>query len=136
MFSKLRAALVNANERFVSILRQSKSAVHIFDMSSEALLYYNKQCRDMFGADFQLTNARQIDEQLVPSPLEIVRRAELSGGRANLIPVECTNPATNRLHLVSVRPLKWIIGQMVRLHSMIDITPHKQAEELIQQQLK
>jgi len=134
LLSKLKAALVNANKQFISILRQSESAVHVFDMNSGALLYYNKQCRDTFGADIQLTNARQIDEQLVPSPLEIVRREELSRDGANTITIECICPATNHWYLVSVRPIIWMNGQMVRLHTMTDITLHKQADQLIQQQ--
>jgi|GEM_PF-6601461 len=134
LLSKLKAALINANEQFVSILRQSESAVHVFDMNSGALLYYNKQCRDTFGADIQLTNARQIDEQLVPSPLEILRREELSRDGANTLIIECICPTTNHWYLVSVRPIIWMNGQMVRLHTMTDITLHKQADQLIQQQ--
>jgi len=134
LLAKLKDALINANEQFISILRQTDSAVHVFDINSEALLYYNKQCQNMFGADVQLTHARQIDEQLMPSPLEIMHREELSRNEANTITIECKCPATNHWYLVSVRPIKWIGGQMVRLNTMIDITLQKQAKEIIQQQ--
>jgi signal transduction histidine kinase len=111
VIAKLKAAISHADERFATVLEGLDVAVYVSDAASGGLLYVNESFRRTFSANS------------VPPALP----DGLGQG-------EVHEAETGRWFLVHVRPLRWIDGQMARLHIATEITEQRRSEKLFLQQ--
>jgi signal transduction histidine kinase len=133
LLCKLKVALANADERFVTVLEGLDAAVYVADTANGELLYVNQKCRAMFAAGKLLDNARQIESRFAPPPAHELaggRQPESNGGATS----EAHDLQDNRWYLIHTRSIRWIDGREVRLHVASDTTLHKQTQDLSRQQ--
>jgi len=131
---ELKAALLKADERFITLLKSWDSAVCVADMKNGALLYSNDSCRAAFGRDAPpLHHLRQIDSRLTPSPLQVLpndRLREVSNNSIDRNVLECHDAVSSHYYLVRAYLLRWINGQMARIQIATDITEYKRMQEI------
>jgi hypothetical protein len=109
LLAKLKIALANADERFVTVLEGLDAAVYVSDTETGGLLYVNEHFRKAFPAGALPQNARGNEW-------------------------EFHDGAGKRWYLIRARAIRWVDGRMVRLHIATDVTGNKKAEELARQQ--
>lgn len=114
VIAKLKAALGHADERFSTVLEGLDVPVYVTDEASGELLYANEPFRKSFAGGRE------------PPALPPGQREG-----------EVQEAGRGRWFLVHERPLRWIDGQLARLHVATDITERRRTEELhLQQQEK
>jgi signal transduction histidine kinase len=111
VIAKLKAALSHADERFATVLEGLDVAVYVSDAASGRLLYANEPYRRTFPGS-----------STPPA---------LPDGQGQ---GEVHEAGTGRWFLMHVRPLRWIDGDMARLHIATEITEQRRNEKLFLQQ--
>lgn len=126
IIARLKRALGQADERFVTMLEGLDAAVFVTGVNGE-LLYANSLFHHITAAGGRL--------QAAPDP------AQLSNGKAperapppDLHEDEFHDPGTGRWYLIHSRTILWVDGRPVRLRLATDITDRRAAEELSRQQ--
>ncbi len=136
ILARLRRALENADERFVTVLEGLDAAVYVNELDSGGMLYTNRRFRDFFGDGAESANAHAIERFFDVTPADFfARTAEAEGGSPPL-KGEFRNPASGRWFLVHASALGWIDGRRVSLKVVADITETKQAEAASRQQME
>ena len=118
IISRLKVALMHADERFVTVLEGMDAAVFVTDEAG-SLLYRNERFRKIAGA-----------ETLLSASAAVSPASRGTGGEA----VESFDAGGGRWYLLQGRSIRWVDGRTVRLHLATDITERKQSEELARQQ--
>ena len=134
---ELKAALLKADERFITLLKGWDSAVYVAETKSGAILYVNDRCKTDFGKGASLSHARQIDSRLTPIPQEVLPNEALKQANDNSTDrrlIECRDIETDHWYLVRAYMLRWVDGQMARMQIATDITEHKRMQMLARSQ--
>lgn len=111
LIAKLKSALEQADDRFVTVLEGLDAAIHVSDVATGEILYANRRFRE----DFRDATA--------PPALEPGKEQ-----------CEFLDPGSGKWYLVESRPLRWTDGRPVRLHLAADISERKQADALFRAQ--
>ena len=111
VIAKLKTALSHADERFATVLEGLDVAVYVEQAPTGRLLYANEPFRRTFP-----------EGNLPPALPEGLGQGEVH------------EAGTGRWFLVHVRPLRWIDGEMARLHIATEITEQRRNEKLFLQQ--
>src|SRR5207253_762271 len=98
VISRLKSALSNADERFAAVLEGLDAAVHVADDDTSEVLYANEKFRKAFPAGSK------------PPALTDQRQGEVRDSKSG------------RWYLVQSRPMRWVDGRVVTLHSATDVT--------------
>jgi len=134
---ELKAALLKADERFITLLKSWDSAVCVSDMRNGTLLYLNDSCLTAFGDGPPLGSIQQIDSRLAPRPLLAIpddQLRQVSSPPSSRNVLECFDTASGRWYLVRAYLLQWINGQMTRIQIATDITEYRRVQEINRQQ--
>jgi len=110
LVARLRGALAQADQRFVTVLEGLAAAVFVEDPRGGDVLFANPRFRQKFG------EAR-------PAVLPPALRDDFAG--------EMHDAEARRWYLVRSRPLRWIDGRRVALRLLSDITEEKRVRELM-----
>ena len=127
LLDRLKTALANSDDRFVTVLAQLDAAVYVADGVTGELLYMNERCRAAFGS--RPASVHEISDRWA-------RTAEVPNGlpSAGGFQTEVQDTVTGRWYLIAARSIRWIDGRRVALYIATDVTGRRNAEELLRQQ--
>ena len=111
LVARLRTALAQADQRFVTVLDGLTAEVFVEDPRDGALLFTNARYRSKFGAGR-------------PAALPADLPADFAG--------ELHDAQGEAWYLVRSRPLRWVDGREVVLRLVSDITEEKRVRELLE----
>ena len=137
LLARLKEALANADERFVTVLEGLDAAVHVSDMETGALLYVNEQFKAAFGAPAGSGNISEVDSRFQPSTSICFGRDQLvtaDGAAGQVLQGEFQDLQSKRWYLIRARAIRWVNGRLVRLQAATDITDSKRSDEISRQQ--
>jgi signal transduction histidine kinase len=132
---KAEKALVESQERFLTVLNSIDADVYVSDLQSYEILFMNDHMRRGFGADF----VEQICFKVFrnePAPCGHCTNDKLldSDGQPTGVHIwEGQNPITKKWYTNYDRAIKWEDHRFVRLQVATDITERKKAEESLRE---
>lgn len=129
ILARLRRALENADERFVTVLEGLDAAVYVSEMESGAMLYMNRRFQDFFGAGPGTINANEFEKSFDVVPADFLARIAVTGSQSRPLRGEFHDRESGRWFLVYARSIEWISGARVGLKVVTEITEFKLAEE-------
>jgi PAS domain S-box-containing protein len=123
---RVRQALTDAQDRFITVLDELEPAVSVLDSKGE-LLFSNQAYQQLFGNSSQgqerLRTAREVDTQ---NSLEKITSTSNS--------IEIFDQATGRWFDVRLRPIRWVDQSEVTMMMATDITRRHHAEQTEREQ--
>ncbi|MDS4071759.1 MAG: PAS domain S-box protein [Defluviicoccus sp.] len=134
---RARAELQAAHERFVTVLDELHSAVHVADAHSGGILYANRAFLTLFGADAVGRDCWQVTACCHPGAQALLhdpRTLSAADVPCELFDGEVHNGDNERWYRVHDRAIKWVDGRVVRMVIGTDITEHKQIQDMTQRQ--
>jgi PAS domain S-box-containing protein len=130
-------ALKESHERFLTVLDSLDVSVFVADIDSNELLFVNERCRQTFPDCPVGSNVAVLEQDLDPRPCQRFPKDVLLADGQLPGPVsktETRNAAAGRFFLMRARAIRWVDGRIVRVHTMGDVTEHRQAQEMARQQ--
>lgn len=124
IISKLKIALSNADERFVTVLEGLDAAVCVTDMDGH-LLYANEQFNKALAAGSSLGKTAEKPSMGYPAP---------NIKNADVFEEEFHDLEGGRWYLIRSRFIRWVDGRIVHLQLATDMSERVQARELYRQQ--
>ena len=130
-------ALKESHERFVTVLDSMDVSLFVADIDTGELLFVNDRCRQTFADCPVGSNIIALERDFDPRPSQRFPKRVLLGDGQLPGPVakgETRNLVDGRFFLVRSRAIRWVDGRIVRVHTMGDVTEHRQAQEMARQQ--
>ena len=140
---KIREELAASQERFTTVLEGLDAAVSVVSLENDELLFANRFYREHFGNDskghFQLAHQENRIETLhnIAQDLQDYIR---DGIPTSFLYQESEseeiqlNDGSNKWYEVRRRYIPWVDGHLAQLLIATDITPRKEADDLVRQQ--
>lgn len=129
ILGRLRRALENADERFVTVLEGLDAGVYVNEIESGAMLYTNRRFQDFFGTGTDTINAHEFENRFDVIPADFLVRITAMESEFPPLRGEFHERGSGRWFLVYARSIKWISGSKVGLKVVTEITEFKQAAE-------
>lgn len=136
ILARLRRALENADERFVTVLEGLDAAVYVNEIGSGAMLYANRRFKDFFAVRPEPINAHDFEKDFEVTPADFLARTAAPQHEPDPLRGEFHDLGSGRWFLVYARSIRWIDGHKVSLKVVTDITETKQAEEASRLQME
>ena len=131
LLTRLRAALMRADERFSRVLEELYSAVFVADQDSGEVLYANESLARLTDAEPCALSASELVRRLGLAEPERAGAGESAA--PGFVSREARSQTNGRWYLVRIGQIPWTSGRRVELHMITDISEQKRASALKQQ---